>query len=128
MRVRRVRGQSKGSSGKDIHDLTPTRYRYNLDKDLTQVIRPDGQTVSLDYDSGGRLSGMHIARGSYHYSYHPTTGQLTSLTPVCQYPVQQHLIGFICNIQGVIGVEKCQIPMKLSPILALRSVPAAISV
>jgi YD repeat-containing protein len=54
--------------------------RYNLDKDLTQVIRPDGQTVSLDYDSGGRLSGMHIARGSYHYSYHPTTGQLTSLT------------------------------------------------
>ncbi|MBE0511063.1 MAG: RHS repeat protein, partial [Gammaproteobacteria bacterium] len=59
---------------------TPTRYRYNLDKDLTEVIRPDGQTVSLDYDSGGRLSGMHIARGSYHYSYHPSTGKLASIT------------------------------------------------
>ena len=59
---------------------TPTRYRYNLDKDLTEVIRPDGQTVNLDYDSGGRLSGMHIARGSYHYSYHPSTGQLSQIT------------------------------------------------
>ena len=58
------------------HDLE----RYNLDKDLTEVIRPDGQTVNLDYDSGGRLSGMHIARGSYHYSYHPDTGKLASIT------------------------------------------------
>ncbi|MFU8838749.1 MAG: hypothetical protein ACNA75_10665 [Thiohalomonadaceae bacterium] len=44
------------------------------------MIRPDGQTVNLDYDSGGRLSGMHIARGSYHYSYHPSTGKLASIT------------------------------------------------
>src|SRR6056297_1354762 len=49
-------------------------------------------------------------------------------TPVCQSPIQQYLIGFICNIQGANGVEECLIPMKLSPIRALKSVPAVASV
>ncbi|MBW6477528.1 MAG: hypothetical protein K0A95_10700 [Chromatiales bacterium] len=44
------------------------------------MIRPDGQTVDLNYDNGGRLSGMHIARGSYQYSYHPDTGKLANIT------------------------------------------------
>jgi hypothetical protein len=49
-------------------------------------------------------------------------------TPVCQHPIQQHLIGFICNIQGANGVEICLIPMKLLPTRALKSAPAADSV
>lgn len=60
--------------------LTPTRYRYNLDKDLTEVIRPDGQTVNLNYTAGGKLGSLDIARGQYRYNYHSDTGQLESIT------------------------------------------------
>jgi len=59
---------------------TVTRYRYNLDKQLTAVERPDGQTVALGYDAGGRLASTTLARGSYQYAYHPTTGQLSQVT------------------------------------------------
>ncbi len=59
---------------------TVTRYRYNRDKDLTKIERPDGKTIDLSYDSGGRLAETAIARGSHQYAYHPTTGQLSTLT------------------------------------------------
>ena len=45
--------------------------------------------------------------------------------PVCQHPVQQSLIGFICNIQGANGVETCLIPMKSSPIRDWKNAPVA---
>lgn len=50
--------------------------RYNLDKQLTQIRRPDGKTVDLAYDAGGRLSTMTLPRGQYSYSYNSATGQL----------------------------------------------------
>jgi len=59
---------------------TPTRYRYNIDKDLTEVMRPDGQIVNLGYTAGGELDSLDIARGQYRYSYHPDTRQLESIT------------------------------------------------
>jgi YD repeat-containing protein len=37
-----------------------TQYTYNLDRQLTLVTRPDGQTLSLGYDSGGRLSTLTL--------------------------------------------------------------------
>jgi RHS repeat-associated protein len=55
-----------------------TQYRYNKAQQLTRVIRPDGQTLHLNYDTGGRLSELSIPsplageggeRGSYAYSY-----------------------------------------------------------
>lgn len=59
---------------------TVTRYRHNLDKQLIAVERPDGKTVALGYDAGGRLASTTIARGSYQYAYAPTTGQLDQVT------------------------------------------------
>ncbi|MEX0730375.1 MAG: SMP-30/gluconolactonase/LRE family protein, partial [Aquisalimonadaceae bacterium] len=59
---------------------TVTRYRYNLDKQLTEVERPDGQTVAFAYDGGGRLVTLGLPRGQYGYSYHPTTGKLHQIT------------------------------------------------
>jgi YD repeat-containing protein len=56
-----------------------TLYSYNLDKQLTLITRPDGQTVSLDYDSGGRLSAMTLPSGQVSYSYDSTTGKLSTL-------------------------------------------------
>ena len=57
-----------------------THYTYNLDKQLTQIARPDGQTVSFGYDAGGRLSTVTSPRGTVGYAYHATKGTLTSIT------------------------------------------------
>lgn len=47
-----------------------TRYLYNLDKQLTQVLRPDGQSVDYFYDGqSGRLQSLTIPGGSYQYGY-----------------------------------------------------------
>ncbi|MGH8623751.1 MAG: hypothetical protein ACREYC_00200, partial [Gammaproteobacteria bacterium] len=65
----------------DVGDGDPeTRYRYNLDKQLTRITRPDGQTVEMSYTSGGQLDVMRLPSGDYRYAYHPTTGQLSALT------------------------------------------------
>ena len=62
--------------------ITPqTVYVYNRDKDLTQVTRPDGQAVSLNYGvTTGKLDSMTIPTGNYSYSYNETSGQLSSIT------------------------------------------------
>jgi len=57
-----------------------THYTYNLDKQLTQIARPDGQAVSLGYDTGGRLSTVTSPRGTVGYAYDPTKGTLSSIT------------------------------------------------
>ncbi len=59
---------------------TITQYSYNLDKQLTKVLRPDGQTVTLGYNSGGKLATLTIPRGQYGYDYNATTGKLSTLT------------------------------------------------
>ncbi len=61
--------------------LWATEYRYNADRQLTEVRRPDGVTVGLAYEATtGRASTMTFDRGTLTYGYSPTTGQLTSLT------------------------------------------------
>jgi RHS repeat-associated protein len=57
-----------------------TVYRYNLDKQPTQVQRPDGQTIDYNYDSAGRIGSVTIPEGQYSYSYNPTTGKLAGIT------------------------------------------------
>ncbi|MCB1921285.1 MAG: RHS repeat protein [Candidatus Competibacteraceae bacterium] len=57
-----------------------TRYSYNRDKQLTQVQRPDGKTVTLGYDSAGRLRAIAVPEGTFTYAYHATTGHLSQIT------------------------------------------------
>lgn len=59
---------------------TLTHYNYNLDKQLTQILRPDGQSVALAYNSGGKLDTLTIPRGQYQYAYDATSGKLNSVT------------------------------------------------
>ena len=56
-----------------------TAYSYNADKQLTQVNRPDGQTVSLAYDNAGRLSTQTTPGGAYSYAYN-SVGKLSGVT------------------------------------------------
>jgi RHS repeat-associated protein len=58
---------------------TPTAYAYNKDKQLTQVTRPDGQTIVMGYDAAGRLGTITTPTGLTTYSYSPTTGTLSSI-------------------------------------------------
>jgi RHS repeat-associated protein len=59
-----------------------TQYAYNLDRQLTTVTRPDGQTIQLGYEpTGGRLNTLTLP-GSLvtTYAYDPTKGTLSSIT------------------------------------------------
>jgi RHS repeat-associated protein len=58
---------------------TPTSYSYNKDRQLTQVTRPDGQTIVMGYDAAGRLGTITTPTGLTTYSYSPTTGTLSSI-------------------------------------------------
>jgi RHS repeat-associated protein len=60
--------------------IATTHYAYNLDKQLTTVTRPDGQTIAFAYDSGGRLSARTTASGSVTYGYAAGSGHVSSLT------------------------------------------------
>ncbi|HXN83706.1 MAG TPA: RHS repeat-associated core domain-containing protein, partial [Myxococcales bacterium] len=53
---------------------------YNLDKQVSLVSRPAGDTVVPSYDSAGRLASLTTSWGSTSYSYSPTTGQLAQIT------------------------------------------------
>jgi RHS repeat-associated protein len=57
-----------------------TKYSYNLDRQLTQILRPDSQTIAIAYDTAGRTSVLTLPNGSSTFGYSPTTGMLTSLT------------------------------------------------
>ncbi|MGD9171017.1 MAG: hypothetical protein PVI97_13280, partial [Candidatus Thiodiazotropha sp.] len=58
-----------------------TVYTYDRDKKLTQVTRPDGQLVSLNYGAtSGYLDSITIPRGTYSYSYNLESGKLDNIT------------------------------------------------
>jgi len=57
-----------------------TNYQYNLAKQLTSVTRPDGQVLSLGYDTGARLSTQTLPRGTVNYVYDAVTGHLSTIT------------------------------------------------
>ena len=61
-------------------DTGATSYTYNLDRQLTQVTRPDARTIALAYDTGGRLNTRTIQRGTTSYAYDGQTGIISSIT------------------------------------------------
>ncbi len=56
-----------------------TLYSYNLDKQLTRVLRPDGLATELAYDTAGRLATLTLPEGAFSYAYHATTGHLSRI-------------------------------------------------
>ncbi len=56
-------------------------YSYNLDRQKTQTIRPDGATITRSYEeTSGRLDTTAIPRGTLSYAYDPNTGNLETIT------------------------------------------------
>ena len=56
-----------------------TLRQYNLDRELTGIVRPGGQAVTFSYDTGGRLSTQTTAEGQTNWHYN-SKGQLDSIT------------------------------------------------
>jgi YD repeat-containing protein len=58
-----------------------TQYRYDLDRQLTRILRPGGDSIVLSYEAlTGRPSTVTFDRGTLSFGYSGATGQLTSLT------------------------------------------------
>ncbi len=59
---------------------TSTNYTYNIDRQLTRVMRPDGAAIDLGYDSAGRLSTINYPKATMSLSYDAATGNLKNIT------------------------------------------------
>ncbi|MCB1765327.1 MAG: hypothetical protein KDJ22_04575 [Candidatus Competibacteraceae bacterium] len=57
-----------------------TRSAYALDRQVTQVTRPDGRTLRFNYDHARRLDTLTLPDGTMGYAYDATTGQLNRIT------------------------------------------------
>ncbi len=55
-----------------------TRYQYNRDRQLTRIDRPDGQALTVAYDTAGRRSTLTAPTGAYGYTYNEV-GQLAQI-------------------------------------------------
>lgn len=55
-------------------DVMSHAYTYNADRELTEVVLPDGRDIDYTYDTGGRLQSRVIDRGSYTLVYETASG------------------------------------------------------
>jgi len=81
---------------------TSTGYAYDSDRELTRVLRPDGQSVDLTYDSFGRLSTQADARGALGYTY-DAAGRLAGLTAPGGLGLARSYDGFLLTGESASG-------------------------
>lgn len=62
-----------------IPGAKPTKYFYNLDRQVDSIVRPDSIAVKFTYDGAGRLTSVLFDRGTQSFGYSSTSGSLTSL-------------------------------------------------
>jgi RHS repeat-associated protein len=74
-----------------------TTYRYNFDKQLAQISRPDGTNIYFYYNpstpSTGLLSQIQTPTGNYTYTYYPNTNLIASLTSPYAEVLSYHYVG-----------------------------------
>jgi RHS repeat-associated protein len=57
-----------------------SQYLYNLDRQPTQVDRPDGESLTVGYDTAGRPESLTTPGRTVGYGYDASTGNLNSVT------------------------------------------------
>ncbi|NLG85563.1 MAG: RHS repeat protein, partial [Firmicutes bacterium] len=62
--------------------MNQIRYDYNLNRQVIQITRPDGQTIGFAYDTMGRLVTVSTPEGESGYVYDATSGNLTDIIAV----------------------------------------------
>src|SRR5205807_867658 len=68
--IKVYRPPNAGVGGED------TNYAYNADKQLTRIVRSDGKTVELAYDTVGHLETVTIPGGKVRFVFDAKTNQL----------------------------------------------------
>src|SRR5262249_6960753 len=53
---------------------------YNLDRQVSSLLRPDSKTIGFDFDTAGRTKTLTFPEGQYGIQYSGTTGQLAGVT------------------------------------------------
>lgn len=72
--------QEKDYTPPDVGQSRTTHTDYNLDQQVLNVSRPDGDFITPSYDPvKRRLTTLATSRGANTYGYSPTTGQLTTI-------------------------------------------------
>ncbi|MDP9192267.1 MAG: hypothetical protein M3P06_11265 [Acidobacteriota bacterium] len=61
-----------------LADAGRTEYIYSVDRELEQIVRPDGSAIDLDYDSGGRLQSLAASGIARSFGY-DAAGNLSSI-------------------------------------------------
>jgi len=56
-----------------------TKYKYNLNRQITIVNRPDGKSIGFEYDTMGRLMSVVLPDGEIAYSYDPDNSNLINV-------------------------------------------------
>ncbi len=56
-----------------------TSASWNADRQLDYSVTPDGDTLRVGYDAGGRPQSLTLPVGSFGVAYHATTGMVTAL-------------------------------------------------
>lgn len=71
----------------DIYDtpalgagIWSTDYDFDLDRKVSQILRPDGLAINFGYDVARRLESVTSPRGATTIAYHPGTGHIESIT------------------------------------------------
>jgi len=73
--------QEKDYTPPDVGQPRTTHTDYNLDQQVSNVSRPDGDFITRTYDpANGRLTALTTSRGTNTYGYSASSGQLTNIT------------------------------------------------
>lgn len=57
-----------------------TTFQYNLDKQITNITRPDGLQFNYAYDTAGKLQTLTVPNGTYGFAYNAVTGLVETIT------------------------------------------------
>jgi YD repeat-containing protein len=81
----------------------PTKYFYNLDRQLDSIVRPDSITVALGYDAAGRPNAVSFDRGSLTLGYSNTTGNLNRIPHTRGRQPAVHVRRLVADTSQVVG-------------------------
>ncbi|MEK6627409.1 MAG: RHS repeat-associated core domain-containing protein, partial [Bdellovibrionota bacterium] len=81
-----------------------TQYEHNLDKQLTQINRPDGTEINFDYNNTtGLLNKIRTARGNYLFNYQQNSNLVSQLTSPDNEILRYQYVGDILTQVNAIG-------------------------
>ena len=81
-----------------------TTYEYDLEKRLTKINQPTGESIEFEYDrERGLLDHIHTTKGSYNYSYKADSDLVSEITTPKSHSTQYYYVGNLIDSEKQIG-------------------------